>query len=121
MVGEGVVPGPGLELLDRTVDLMAQAGTGRDRIVLRAQESGTLAVRQIAAGPADRLRQQDLRRHLAARSAKSAHHAADVRMFDLILEQAAGLHQLMARIMDRRPRVMERADERELIGLSGGA
>ena len=44
-------------------------------------------------------------------------HAADVRILDAALEQAAGLHHLVAGIVDGGGRVIHAADQRVLVGV----
>ena len=76
-----------------------------------------VAVRQVAAGAADRSRQQHVRREFAATALQVAERAADVRMLDAAGEEPAGLHHLMAGVVDGRRRVIDRADDRELVGV----
>ena len=56
-------------------------------------------------------------RHVALRAFQLGEHAADVRMLDAALEQAAGLHHLVAGIVDRGGGVIDAADQRELVGV----
>src|SRR5262249_37518034 len=72
-------------------------------------------------GVADGTRQQDVRRRITARPAEFAEHTTDVRMLDPALEEASGLHHLVAGIVDGGRFVVERADERELVGVLGHA
>ena len=48
-----------------------------------------------------------------------AEHAADVRMLDAAREEPARLHHLMAGVVDGRGGVIDRADQRELVGVPG--
>ncbi len=82
-----------------------------------AEIPGALAMRHVAAGVADRLGQQHVRRHVALRSSKICEHAADVGMLDAALEEASGLHHLVTGVMDGGGGVIHRAHERELIGV----
>ena len=80
-----------------------------------AEVAGALAVRQVAAGPAHRPRQQDVGRQLAATALQVAERAADVRVLDAAGEQPAGLHHLVAGVVDRGGGVIDRAHQRELV------
>ena len=94
-------------------------GVEDERIVLLAEVAGGLAVRQVAAGAADRPRQQHVGRHLAALALEIRQHAAGVRMLDAAGEQPARLHHLMAGVVNRRRRVVDGADQRKLVGVLG--
>ena len=94
-------------------------GVEDERIVLLAEIAGGLAVRHVAAGAADGPRQQHMGRHLAALALEIAEHAADVRMLDAAGEQPARLHHLMAGVVDGGRRVIDAADQRELVGVLG--
>ena len=88
-------------------------------IVLFAKVAGGLAVRQVAAGAANRLRDKNVGRHFAAAALEIAEDAAFVRMFDAAGEEPAGLHHLMAGVVDGGGRVITAADERILVGVFG--
>ena len=76
-------------------------------------------VRQVAAGAADGLGNQDVGRHLAAAALEIAEDAAFVRMFDAAGEEPAGLHHLMAGVVNGGGGVVTAADERILVGVFG--
>ena len=100
---------------------IGRIGVQDERVVALAEIAGVLAVRHVAAGVADRPRQQHVRRHVAVRTFQLAEHTADVRMLDAALEEAAGLHHLMAGVVDGGGRVIHAADERELVRVLGHA
>src|SRR5262249_10217916 len=54
-----------------------------------------------------------------ARALEVGQRTADVRMLDPAAEQPAGLHHLVAGVVDRRGRVVDAANQRELVGVRG--
>ncbi len=98
---------------------LRRIGHQHERIVRLAQEAGVLAVRQVAAGAAHRLGQNDVGWQIGSPPLQIADHAAGMRRIDAAGEQPAGLHHLMACIVNCCRGVVARSDERELIGLLG--
>ena len=94
-----------------------RVGVQHERIVGLAQKSGVLPVRHIAAGVADGPRQQHVRRHVAIRPFQFRQHAADVRILHAALEQPAGLHHLVPRVVYRGGRMIDAADQRIFVGV----
>ena len=94
---------------------LRRIGIQRERIVRLAEETGVLAVRQIAAGRPHRLRQDDVRRQFGFAAFQIFQRATGVRRVDAAGEQPAGLHHLMAGVVHRRRRVINTAHERKLV------
>ena len=94
---------------------IGRIGIQHERIEALAEIPGVLAVRHVAAGVADGPRQQDVRRHIALRTFQLTENAADVRMLDAALEDAAGLHHLMPGVMHGGGRVIHAANDRVLV------
>src|SRR5205807_515729 len=97
-------------------------GGGEDeRVVGLAQVAGRLAVRHVAAGAAHGAGDEDVGGNLAATALEVAQDAADVGMLDAAGEEPAGLHHLMAGVVDRGGGVVDGADQGELVGQAGQA
>jgi hypothetical protein len=96
-----------------------RVGVEDERVVRLAEVAGRVAVRQVPAGAADRLWQQDVGRQLAPAALQVAEGTADVRMLDPAGEEPTRLHHLVAGVVNRRSRVVDRADQRELVGVLG--
>src|SRR5262245_57632112 len=62
-----------------------------------------------------------MRRNVPLRSPELAEDRTDVRILDSSLEQPAWLHHLVPGIVDRRCRVMDRSNQRELVRVPGCA
>ena len=61
--------------------------------------------------------QQHVRRNVAVRAFQLGQHAADVRILDAALKQPAGLHHLVAGIVNRGGCVIDAADDGVFVGL----
>ena len=79
------------------------------------QIARALAVRQVAAGGADRPRDQNVRRHVAARAFELREDAAVMRMFNSAGKESTRLHHLMAGVVNGGRGVINGADERNLV------
>ena len=86
-----------------------------ERIVRFPQKAGVLPVRQITAGRSHWFGQDDVRRQLISAAFEKFQRAARMRRVDATSEQTPRLHHLMAGIVHRGGRVIDRADERELV------
>ena len=75
----------------------------------------------VAACVADRVGHQHVGRNVPLGPLELGQHAADVRVFDAALKEPAGLHHLMARVVDSRGRVVHRAHQGKLVGVTGHA
>ncbi len=98
-----------------------RVGIQHEGIVVLTEETGGLAMGHVAARVADRMREQDVRRDVAVGALDLGDHAAEVGILDAALEQASGLHHLMARVVDRGGGVIDAADERIFVGMFGHA
>ena len=99
---------------------LRRIGHQRERVVGLAQEAGVLAVRQVAAGGAHRLGQDDVGRQVGLAAAQIGQRAAGVRRVDAAGEQPAGLHHLVPGVVHGGGRVIAAADQRKLVGVLGG-
>ena len=90
-------------------------GVEHERIKPFAEETGVLAVRQVAAGRAHRLGKDDVSGQFVAPPLEVLQSATGVRGVDPAGEEPAGLHHLMAGVMHRRRVVITTADQRELV------
>src|SRR5581483_12109581 len=88
-----------------------------ERIIWLAKVAGGVAVGQVAASAADRFGHHNMARHLAPRALEVGQHTADVRMLNAAGEEPAGLHHLMPRVMNCRGCVIDRTNQRELVGV----
>src|SRR5438045_4175876 len=75
--------------------------------------------RSISRRASRQLWQQHVGGHLAALALEVAQHAAGVRVLDAAGEQPAGLHHLVAGVVDGRRRVVDAADQGVLVGVPG--
>ena len=100
---------------------VARIGVEHERVVALAEIAGVLPVGHVPAGVADGPRQQHVRGDIALRALELVEHAAVVRMLQAAEEEASGLHHLMAGIVYRGGGVIHAADQRELVGVFGGA
>ena len=78
-------------------------------------------MRHVAARVADHFRDQHVRRHVAFGAFVLAQHAADVRVLESALKEAARLHHLVAGVVDGGGRVIDGAYQRVLVGVFGHA
>lgn len=84
-------------------------------IIRLAEEARVLTMRHVAAGGAHRLRQDDVRREIAAAALEELQSAADVRGIHATGEKAARLHHLMPGVMHRSGGVVAGAHEAEFV------
>ncbi len=94
-------------------------GGGKPRLVFGAQGTGRLAVQTAGAGVANRPRQQDCRRHSVLPSQQAGNHGTDVRRLVEHAEIASGHLQALARLVQRRPGMVQAAKQRVAIGEPG--
>ncbi len=109
----------GREEVGHAERLVVGVGVQDERVERLAQVAGPLAVRHVAPRRADRAGEQDVRRDLPPRPLQLRQGAAVVRVLDPAAEEAAGLHHLVAGVVDGRRRVVDRADQRHLVHLAG--
>ena len=98
---------------------LRRVGVERERVVRLAQEAAGLPVGQVAAAAAHQLGKHDERRQIGLAAFEIADRRPDVRRIDAAGEQPAGLHHLPARVVHRRPAVMDRPHQRDLVGDRG--
>ena len=92
-------------------------GAEDERPMAGAERAGRLAVVDRDAGVADRRRQHDERRHpVRLRAAQIRQCRAVMRVFLAAAEEAAGLHHLVAGLVDRRRLVVDRAEDGVAVG-----
>ena len=84
-----------------------------------AKVTRRMAMGQIATGAADRLGQKHMAGKFSTAAFEIAEGAADVRMFDAAGEESAGLHHLMAGVVNGRRRVIYAANDAEFVGVFG--
>ena len=94
-------------------------GVQDERVVGFAQKTGVLAMRHVAAGRAHGFGKNDVCREFVATAFKKFERASGMRGVDAAGEKPAGLHHLMASIVDCGSGVITGADEREFVGEFG--
>ena len=108
---------PGGALRSAIWILAASVSPQQERLVAGAQVACPLAVADVDPGVADRPRQHHERRQSTAAGATQVRNGGTIMwIFQVAAEQLAGLHQLMAGLMDRRGPVMDRAHDGVAVG-----